>query len=125
MSYDPKFRERAAKHEEIHGPTKTCEVFGISRTTIERWRAQYKETGSLANKPLNRGHKKIDPQQLLKDVQDYPDDFFHERAQRFDCTAEAIRKAFKRLGITRKKKLSPTVRSPRKSGRNSAGKPQG
>ena len=125
MSYDPKFRERAVKYEETHGAAKACEAFGISRTTIERWRAQYKETGSLANKPLNRGHKKIDPQQLLKDVHDHPDDFLHERAQRFGCTAEAIRKALKRHGITRKKKLSPTVRSPRKSGRNSARKPLG
>ena len=103
MSYDPIFRERALKHEEAHGIGKTCESFGISTTAIKSWRKQYLETGSLEKKPLNRKHKKIDPEMLLKDVRDYPDSFNRERAERFGCSAEAIRKALKRLGVTLKK----------------------
>jgi hypothetical protein len=57
----------------------------------------------LANKPLNRKHKKTEPEKLLKDVQERPDDFNCERAQRFTGSAEAIRLAMKKLKITQKK----------------------
>jgi len=63
----------------------------------------------LANKALNRKHKKIDPEKLLKDVEEHPDDFNYERAQRFCCSAEAIRLAMKKMKITHKKRYQSAV----------------
>ena len=104
MSYDPTFRKRAVKYRESHSRQETCEAFRISGRAIDAWLKKYLETGSLKDKPLERKHRKIDPELLHKDVRDNPDAFNWERAQRFGCTAEAIRKALKRLGVTRKKK---------------------
>jgi len=52
---------------------------------------------------LERRHRKIDPELLRKDVRDNPCAFNWERAGRFGCTAEAIRKVIKRRGTARKK----------------------
>jgi len=119
MSYDPIFRERAVKYREGRSVSEACEAFGISNTAINSWQKQYEETGSLEKKPLDRKPRKIDDEQLRKDVHSRPDDFNWERAERFSCSSEGIRKALKRLKITRKKKRLPTRRSPRESGKNS------
>jgi transposase len=63
------------------------------------------ETESLENRPLNRKRRKLDPEKLRKDAEDYPDAFNRERAQRFGCAEEAVRLALKKLKITRKKNV--------------------
>lgn len=40
----------------------TCEVFGVGNDAVSKWVKKYKEIGDLSNKPLNRGYKKIDPE---------------------------------------------------------------
>jgi transposase len=104
MSYDPKFRERALKFFEAHSTKETCEAFGISPNALYTWKRRLAETGSLENKPLNRPWRKIDPEKLRKDVEDYPDAFNRERAQRFGCTEETVRLALKKLKKKKKKK---------------------
>ena len=104
MYSETRVRELAVKYREKHSLKETCEAFEISTTALNNWVKRYKETGSLANKALNRKHKKIDPEKLLKDVEEHPDDFNYERAQRFCCSAEAIRQAMKKLKITQKKR---------------------
>ena len=102
--YSPeRVRELAVKYRENHSIKETCEAFEISATALNKWVNRYKQTGSLANKVLNRKHKKTEREKLLKDVQERPDDFNCERAQRFTCSAEAIRLAMKKLKITQKK----------------------
>ena len=63
----------------------------------------YEETGDLSNKPLNRGFKKIDPEKLKAYIAEHPDDTQEEVSVVFGCCPQAISKAYKRLGITRKK----------------------
>ena len=102
--YSPeRVRELAVKYRQNHSIKETCEAFEISATALHKWVKRYKQTGSLANKVLKRKHKKIEPEKPLKNVREYPDDFNYERAQRFGCSAEAIRLAMKKLKITQKK----------------------
>ena len=104
MSYDKKLRKQALKYRETHTQKETSETFGISASAIKDWQKQMKETGKLENKPLARSGRKIKETELRADVEKYPDDFNWERAERFDCSEEGIRKAMKRHKITRKKR---------------------
>jgi transposase len=103
MSYDKKIREQALKYRATHTLKETMETFGISKDAIYNWEKQYKEKGHLESKPLERSGRKITREALQKDVDEKASDFNHERAVRFNCTAEAIRQALKRYKITRKK----------------------
>ena len=105
MSYSIDLRKRVVKYRLAgHTIKETCEVFGVGNYAVSKWVKQYKETGDLSNKPLNRGFKKIDPEKLKAYVAEHPDAYQKEIAEIFGCSAEAIRKAMKRLGITRKKR---------------------
>ncbi|WP_072577700.1 IS630 transposase-related protein [Suttonella ornithocola] len=53
-----------------------------------------------------RKPSKIDDEALLKDIEQYPDDYQWERARRFNCSQSAICYALKRLKITHKKRLT-------------------
>jgi transposase len=64
MGYDKVLRERAVLYREKHGQKQTCQAFGISASALKKWQKQYKETGSLGNKPLQRKWRKIDPEKL-------------------------------------------------------------
>jgi len=105
MYYDVKFRERVLEHVNSGKSQKEVrEWFNLGANTITQWKKLQKETGKLENRELERDYKKIDPEKLKRDIEERPDDFDKERAVRFNCTKEAIRKARKKLKITRKKK---------------------
>ena len=53
---------------------------------------------------MNRGFKKIDPEKLKAYVKEHPDHTQKEMAEAFGCCNQAISKALRRCGITRKKK---------------------
>lgn len=91
------------EYRATHTQKKTSETFGVSETTIKKWKKLQAETGSLDKRPLERSFKKIDPEKLRAYVAEYPDDFLEEIAERFACSGEAIRLALKKHGITRKK----------------------
>ena len=104
MGYSVDFRERAVAYRmEGHTIKETAEVFAIGKDTVRVWTKKYKETGTLQNKPLQRGFKKIDPEKLKKYVEEHPDEILEEIAEQFGCSEEGIRKVLKRNGITRKK----------------------
>ena len=105
MSYDRKFRERVLDHVNSGKTTKEVRaMFGLGINTITQWQKLLRETGKLENRELKRKHKKIDPEKLKQDILEKPDDFDFERAVRFNCSSESIRRARKKLKITRKKK---------------------
>ena len=105
MSYSKDLREKAVNYYMSgHTLKETKEVFGTGINTISQWVKKYKETGDLSNKPLNRGFKKIDPEKLVLFIEKNPDAFLKEIAEEFGCSIEAVRKAMKKLKITRKKR---------------------
>lgn len=104
MSKSKDLREAAVAYQKAgHTYDETAEVFGVVKSTVHRWVKQYDETGDLSNKPLNRSFKKIDPEKLKSYVAEHSDFTQEEIAREFNCSNQAISKAFKRLGITRKK----------------------
>lgn len=116
MSYPVIFRKRTIEYrQEGHTLKETSEAFKVAVCTIEKWEKQLKERGNLEKKELNRPHKKIDPEKLKAYVEEHPDAYQREIAEEFGCSATAIQKAFKRLGITRKKRQHTTrSRIPRR-----------
>lgn len=115
MSYSKDLRERAVKYYKSgHTLKETSEIFGAGINTISQWVKKYKETGGLSNKPLKRGFKKIDPEKLVLFLEENPDAFLKETAEEFGCSMEAVRKAIKRLGITRKKRHCVTMSKKKK-----------
>ena len=74
MSYSIDLRERVVKYRRAgHTIKETCEVFRVGNYAVSKWVKQYKETGDLSNKPLNRGFKKIDPEKLKAYISEHPD----------------------------------------------------
>ena len=105
MSYSEDYRKRTIEYrEEGHTLEETHKVFKVSISTIRRWEKQWKEKGTLAPAPVVRKPKKIDPERLKRYVQEHPDAYPGEIAKEFECCETAIRKAFDRLSITRKKR---------------------
>ena len=107
MSYDIKYRQRAISYlSEGNSFRKTAAVFGISTTTLQMWKSQLNETGTLAAKKRKETWRKIDPEKLRRYVEEHPDAYQHEIAAFFGVRLYAIQKALKRLKITRKKNHS-------------------
>lgn len=105
MSKSKDLREAAVRYQkEGHTYEETAKVFGVVKSTVHRRVKQYEETGDLSDKPVKRGYKKINPEKLKTYVAEHPDDTQEEVALVFGCCPQAISKAYKRLGITRKKR---------------------
>lgn len=105
MSKSKDLREAAVAYQkEGHTYDETAKVFGVVKSTVHRWVKQYEETGDLSDKPVKRGYKKINPEKLKEYVAEHPDDTQEEVSAVFGCCPQAISKAYKRLGITRKKR---------------------
>ncbi len=83
--------------------------YNISKTTLQRWlkNPSIKQT---QDKPPS----KIPNEALLKDVEQYPDDYMYERANRLGCSKSGIESALKRLGISQKKTLEHPKACPAK-----------
>ncbi len=104
MSKSKDLRESAIAYNEAgYTIAETAEVFQVGKCTISEWKKRKKETGNLNNKPLNRTFKKFDPEKLKTYVKNHPDATQQEMADEFGCCNQTISKAYKRLGITRKK----------------------
>jgi len=101
--YSVDLRTQAMRHRETHSDSETSEIFGVSVSAIRSWQKLQKEKGNLKPKELRRNGRKIKTSDLKADVETHPEDFNWERAVRFGCTEEAIRKAMKRHKLTRKK----------------------
>jgi len=109
MAYSEDFRRKALEAVR-RGHTKTAvrEMLGLASTTLGDWETLEKETGSLHNRTLDRKPTKIENDELRKYCEDNPFATHIEAADHFGCSEAGIRKAKKRLGITRKKRPNAT-----------------
>ena len=104
--YSNDFRESVlVYYDKDHTQIETCEVFGISRSTLNVWLKLRRETGSahLRPRPKQRRTRKIDEKRLKAYLQAHPDAYLHEIGAVFEVSASAILYACQRYGITRKK----------------------
>ena len=58
--------------------------------------------------PKTRKPRKLPPDELIRYIDEHPDAFLEEIGDHFGCSDEAVRKALKKLGITRKKRRYTT-----------------
>ena len=102
MTYSADFRAQVIKSVKQQGMSirQACAFYDISKATLQNW-LKDPNIKLTRNKPPS----KIPNEALLKDVEQYPDDYMYERAQRFDCSKSGIEAASKRLSISQKKDL--------------------
>ena len=107
MSYSKRYRERTIEYRQAgHSLEATHQVFKVSKSTIQKWEKQMKETGNLEKKDLHRSFRKIDPEKLKAYVAAHPDVYQSEMVKAFGCSESGIRDALRRHKITRKKTAS-------------------
>ena len=91
-----------------HSQREAQKVFGVGLSAVNRWHQQYHATGSLKNKYPCRRYRKLDMAQLKSYVNEHPDAYLKEIGEVFGCSDVAVLYAFRRLGITRKKRPNAT-----------------
>ena len=97
MSYSKKYRERTIEYRQAgHSLEETHQVFKVSKSTIQKWEKQQKETGDLGKKELHRSFRKIDPEKLKAYVAEHPDAYQREMAEAFGCSESGIQDALRR-----------------------------
>lgn len=109
MAYSKDFRKKVNEYLDAgHTQREARETFRISLTAINSWRKKYK-AGDLSNKLPSRRFRKLDPEKLKSYVLEHPDAYLKEIGEAFGCSDTAVFKAFRRLGITRKKRQVDTA----------------
>ena len=111
MTYSADFRAQVIKSVKQQGMSirHASAFYDISKATLQNW-LKDPSIKLTRNKPPS----KIPNEALLKDVEQHPDDYLYERAQRFGCSKSGIEAALKRLGISQKKDLGASKSLPPK-----------
>lgn len=118
MAYSIDFKECAVRFfQNNHTFEETQEVFGMAKSTLYAW-IEEAEAG-FSEKPKRTYEKKIKKSALIQALEEKPDSELSELAEPFNCSAQAVFYALKRLGITRKKRHSPTPKNQKKLGKRS------
>ena len=91
------------------------EAFGIPAETYYDWKEKLENGFDFGIKAKGERRRKIDKTALEQAVEKNPDAFLWELAEQFNCTAVAVFYALKKLKITRKKRVLPIQKNPKKS----------
>jgi transposase len=104
MAYSEDYRRRTIEYyREGHTQAEVLKIFKVHPSTIRDWEARM-EAGTLkATYPKTRKARKLPPEKLSQYIAEHPDAFLSEIGEHFGCSAEAVRKALKKLDITYKK----------------------
>jgi len=103
MAYSIDTREMVLEYlKKGHTQEDAREELGVSISSITKWQRMLRETGSLADKERRRTPHKLPDEELKAYIAENPDAYYTEISEHFNCSAEGVRKACKRLGITRK-----------------------
>src|SRR5215510_975405 len=120
MAYDKKYRERVICYvQEGHTQGETSIVFDVGTSTIKRWFAEYKATGTPGGgyRTGKRHAKKTHPEKLAAYMEAHPDALLKEVAKELSCCVAAVSKALARDHYTRKKRSGSTKSVTKKSDR--------
>lgn len=99
MTYSIDIRKKALKYvREGASNRQAAERFAVDEKTIRNWL----KCKNLSPKKHGPRQRKINKQELIQHVKDYPDMILRERAAHFGVHINAIFYAFKRLGIVKK-----------------------
>lgn len=119
MSYSKDYREAAIGYKQNgHTFKELKEVFKITPRTYYQW---VEHSGNSGNVRVKQTRKRlIDPDALKKAIEEKPDAYLRELAEKFNSSITAIHKRLVRLGITYKKRHLPTRKNPKKREQSSA-----
>ena len=97
IMYSLDYRQRVFEIKDSERLTyeETSKRFKVSMRTLFNWRREIKPK-LKRNKPAS----KIDMEALKQHVCDYPDHYYHERANEFRVTTSTMFYALKRLGVS-------------------------
>ncbi len=105
MSYSTDLRQKVLDFINAgHSIESACQLFDVSRSSVQRWRLKLKNTGTLNRKHRVKSPYKIDEAALRAYIANHQDTYLSEISTHFNVTVSAISKALSRLNITRKKK---------------------
>ena len=90
----------AIKEREVLSFIKIGKRFGMSPNTIYKWTKRIKPKVTRG-----RESKKVNMEELKKDVKDNPDCYQYERAKRFKVSQSTMWRELKRIGVTYKKNI--------------------
>jgi hypothetical protein len=68
---------------------------------------ELRKMGNLERVPLNRKYRKLDPEKLVKYVEEQPNAYQREMASEFKVSTSCIGKVLRKLEITVKKRPGP------------------
>ncbi len=101
MTYSLDLRKRVVEWVEVGGSvTQAAKIYQVSRATIYRWLGREK----LEPIKVKRRKRKMNWEELKKDIEQNPDQKQSERAKKFGVRPSAISYACQEMKITRKKK---------------------
>jgi transposase len=105
MAYSRDYRERTIEYyHEGHTQAEVYEAFKVYPSTIRDWEARINDGTIEPRYPESRKPRKLPLNELSRYVNENPDAVLREIGEHFQCSAEAVRKALKKLDITVKKK---------------------
>ena len=101
MTYSVDFRKKVLKIREKEELSIEAVAirFGVGKASVMRWLIELEP-----KKTRNKSTTKINRDALKKDVEEYPDSYQYERAERLGVSQSGIYWALKRLDVTYKKK---------------------
>ncbi len=111
MTYSLDMRQKILKIrlEEGLSMAKVAERFGVGVASVMRW-----SNNIECIKKRNRSTK-VDMEELKRDVEQYPDAYQYERANRLGVGEHCVWYALKLLNVTYKKNFAASLRNPRKT----------
>jgi excisionase family DNA binding protein len=117
MSYSLDLRERAiALLNTGYSLRAVAELLGVHNRTVSHWKKRAAEGRLPPAYPRKRGAYRINDEALEAHLKSHPDAYLQELAAVAGGTAQGIRDALKRLGISRKKRPHATKSATRRRG---------
>lgn len=116
-AYSIDLRERVLDYiDEGHTKDEAALIFKVNSRSIYRWQRLKNSGENIGAKVRSSSPRKLVPEKVLAVVEANPDATLQEYGQKFNVSSAAIHKAFKRLGITRKKNRSYILKETKKRG---------
>lgn len=92
-----------------------CELFKVSRSSIQRWRMRQEELGTVSATERANLPYKLKDELLQLYVSNHPDAYLSEIAAHFGVTESGVWRALSRLKISRKKRVRSIQNEVKKS----------
>ena len=103
--------------EEGHSQAEAARQFKLHPGTVSKCIKLKRTTGSLKVIPVPRSPHKLPLDDLEEYVKEHPDEFLREIASHFGCGKDAVARALKKLGFTRKKNKKFTKKGMNRKGK--------